>query len=292
MKRDLYVSVTARILAELEAGSAPWIKPWSATAGANVPCNAISNRPYSGCNVVLLWMTASAGYPTPRFVTFKQAQEAGGTVRKGEHGFKVYFVKQLEIQEKDRDDTRLVPMLREYTVFNVAQCDGLPERVVNPQPQKVRNHDDRDALADEFMASSQADIREGFGEAYYRPSDDFVSLPPFVSFKSADAFYNTAFHELGHWTGHKSRLDRDLKNRFGDRQYAAEELVAELTAAFLCAEWAFDNDLRRSGYIAHWIELLRADKKAIFTAASRAQAAADFMRGLALAEPASIQLAA
>src|SRR6266536_6231232 len=111
--RDLYTFVSSRILSELETGSPPWIKPWSATAGANVPCNAISNRPYSGCNVVLLWMTASAGYPTPRFVTFKQAQEAGGTVRKGEHGFKVYFVKQLEIHEKDSDgtnETRLVPM--------------------------------------------------------------------------------------------------------------------------------------------------------------------------------------
>jgi len=233
-------------------------------------------------------MAQSAGYPTPRFLTFKQAQEAGGNVRKGEHGFKVYFVKQLEIHEKDSDgtnETRLVPMMREYTVFNVAQCENLPDKVINPQPQRVRNKDDRDALADEFMASSRADIREGFGEAYYRPSDDYVSMPPFVSFKSGDAFYSTAFHELGHWTGHRSRLDRDLKNRFGDRQYAAEELVAELTAAFLCAEWSFDNDLRHAGYIAHWIELLRADKKAIFTAASKAQAAADFMRGLALAEP-------
>jgi len=233
MKRDLYEGVTARILAELEAGSAPWIKPWSATAGANVPCNAVTSRPYSGCNVVLLWMAQAAGYPLPRFLTFKQAIEAGGNVRKGEHGFRVYFVKQLEVHERDEqgsDETRLVPMLREYTVVNFAQCDGLPERVVNPQTQKVRNRNDRDALADEFMASSQADIREGFGEAYYRPSDDYVSLPPFPSFKSADTFYNTAFHELGHWTGHRSRLDRDLKNRFGDRQYAAEELIAGLAA--------------------------------------------------------------
>jgi antirestriction protein ArdC len=148
MKMDLYDRVTARILAELETGSAPWIKPWSATAGANVPCNAISNRPYSGCNVVLLWMAASAGYPLPRFLTFKQAQEAGGTVRKGEHGFKVYFVKQLAVHEKDEqgdDETRLIPMMREYTVFNVAQCDGLPEKVIQPQPVKVRNKDQRDA---------------------------------------------------------------------------------------------------------------------------------------------------
>ena len=288
MQRDLYDSVAARILAELKAGTVPWIKPWSATAGTNVPCNAITNRPYSGCNVVLLWMAQAAGYPLPRFLTFKQAKETGGTVRKGEHGFRVYFVKQLEIRDKDAsedEETRLVPMMREYTVFNVAQCDGLPEKVIQSQPIKVRNKDNRDGLADAFLVSSQADIREGFGEAYYRPGDDFVSMPPFISFKSADAFYNTAFHELGHWTGHKSRLDRDLKNRFGDRQYAAEELIAELSAAFLCAEFGFDNDLRHASYIAHWIELLKADKRAFFTAASKAQAAADFMRGLALAEP-------
>jgi antirestriction protein ArdC len=285
--RDLYQSVTTRILAELENGAVPWLKPWSATAGANVPCNAVTNRPYSGCNVILLWMAQAAGFPLPRFLTYRQAQEAGGNVRKGEHGYRVYFVKQLEVREKDEsgdDETRLVPMLREYTVFNVAQCDGLPEKIIQPQPIKVRNRDERDGLADVFMAATRADIREGFGEAYYRPSDDYVSLPPFVSFKSADSFYNTAFHELGHWTGHTSRLARDLKNRFGDRQYAAEELIAELAAAFLCAEFSFDNDLRHAGYIAHWIELLRHDKKAFFTAASKAQTAADYLRGLALAD--------
>jgi antirestriction protein ArdC len=258
-----------------------------------VPCNAVTNRPYSGCNVVLLWMAQAAGYALPRFLTFKQALEAGGNVRKGEHGFRVYFVKQLEVHEKDdqgSDETRPVPMMREYTGFNVAQCENLSDKVVNPQPVKVRNRDERNALADDFLASSRADIREGFGEAYYRPSDDYVSMPAFVAFKSADAFYNTAFHELGHWTGHKSRLDRDLKNRFGDRQYAAEELIAELAAAFLCAEFGFDNDLRHAGYIAHWIELLKADKRAFFTAASKAQAAADHLRGLALADP--VRLAA
>jgi antirestriction protein ArdC len=122
--RDLYQSVTTRILAELESGAIPWIKPRSATAGANVPCNAVTNRPYSGCNVILLWMAQAAGYPLPRFVTYRQAQECGGNVRKGEHGYRVYFVKQLEVHGKDdngTDETRLVPMLREYTVFNACR---------------------------------------------------------------------------------------------------------------------------------------------------------------------------
>jgi antirestriction protein ArdC len=132
MKRDLYSEVSARIVAELERGAAPWVKPWSATAGANTPCNAVTNRPYSGCNVVLLWMAQSAGYRTPRYLTFKQALELGGNVRKGMHGYTVFFVKQLQVRDKDGDDgdTKIVPMMREYTVFNVDQCEGLPYRVL------------------------------------------------------------------------------------------------------------------------------------------------------------------
>ena len=286
MKRDLYAEVSTRIVAELEAGAAPWVKPWSATAGQNVPQNAVTNRPYSGCNVILLWLARNRGWSTPRFLTFKQAIEAGGNVRKGEHGTKVYFVKQLQIKDGDGEeaDTRLIPMLREYTVFNVDQCENLPDSVKAGKPMRVRNPDTRDALADEFLRSTGADIREGQGEAYYVPSHDFISMPAFEAFKGADHFYNVAFHELTHWTGHKSRLDRDLKNRFGSRDYAAEELVAELGAAFLCAEFGFDGDVRNAGYIATWIELLKADKRAFFTACSKASKAADYLRGLALAE--------
>ena len=286
MKRDIYSEVSDRIVAELEAGAAPWIKPWAATPGANTPCNAVTNRPYSGCNVILLWMAQRAGYRTPRYLTFKQALELGGHVRKGEHGTKVYFVKQLEIRD-DGDDsspTRLVPMMREYTVFNVSQCEGLPESVIAGKPMRVRNPDARDDLADQFLRSTGADIREGHGEAFYVPSRDFISMPAFEAFKGADQFYNVAFHELAHWSGHKSRLDRDLKNRFGSRDYAAEELIAELGAAFLCAEFGFDGDVRSAGYIASWIELLRADKRAFFTACSQASKAADYLRGLALAD--------
>ena len=290
MRRDLYAEVSTRIIAELERGAAPWIKPWSATAGANTPCNAVSNRPYSGCNVILLWLARNRGWPTPRFLTFKQAIEAGGNVRKGEHGTKVIFVKQLQIKDGDGEaaDTRLVPMLREYTVFNVAQCENLPDSIKAGRPMRVRNPDTRDGLADEFLRSTGADIREGHGEAYFVPSQDFISMPAFEAFKGADHFYNVAFHELSHWTGHKSRLDRDLKNRFGSREYAAEELIAELGAAFLCAEFGFDGDVRNAGYIATWIDLLKADKRAFFTACSKAQAAADYLRGLALAAPAEI----
>jgi antirestriction protein ArdC len=156
IRRDLYAEVTSRILAELERGAAPWVKPWSATPGQNVPQNAVTNRPYSGCNVILLWCTHGRGWSTPRFVTFKQAQEAGGSVRKGEHGTKVYFVKQLRITEGEgeAEAEHLVPMMREYTVFNVAQCEGLPASIIEGKPARVRNPDTRDALADDFLGSN------------------------------------------------------------------------------------------------------------------------------------------
>jgi antirestriction protein ArdC len=149
----------------------------------------------------LLWLARGRGWPTPRFLTFKQALEAGGNVRKGEHGTKIYFVKQLRVRPKEgaegeTEDERLVPMLREYTVFNVAQCGGLPAAMVNAKPGRVRNPDARDALADEFLAATGAVIREGAGEAYYAPGADFISMPAFAAFRGADHFYNVAFHEL------------------------------------------------------------------------------------------------
>jgi antirestriction protein ArdC len=287
VKRDLYAEVSTRIIAELERGAAPWIKPWAATASQNVPQNAVTNRPYSGCNVILLWLARNRGRPTPRFLTFKQAIDTGGNVRKGEHGTKVYFVKQLRVRDTDAGeeaDEKIIPMMREYTVFNVAQCKNLPECLVSGKPARIRNPGTRDDFADDFLRSTRADIREGHGEAYYAPGGDFISLPFFEAFKGADHFYNTAFHELAHWTGHKSRLDRDLTHRFGERAYAAEELVAELGAAFLCAEFGFDGDVRNAGYIASWIEPLKADKRAFFTACNRASKAAEYLRGLALGD--------
>ena len=290
MKKDLFGEVSARILSELESGALPWVKPWAATAGQNMPQNAVTNRPYSGCNVILLWLTRDRGWTTPRFLTYQQATQAGGYIRKGEHGTRVYFVKQLQIKDGEGEDadTRLVPMLREYTVFNVAQCENLPDSIKAGKPMRVRNPDTRHTLADDFLRSTGAEIRNGNGEAYYVPSQDFISMPSFEAFKGADHFYNVAFHELTHWTGHKSRLDRDLRHRFGERAYAAEELVAELGAAFLCAEFGIDGDVRNAGYIQTWIGLLKADKRAFFTACSKAQAATDYLRGLALAAPAEI----
>lgn len=286
MANNLYQNVTARILAELETGSAPWVKPWSATPGKNIPHNAATNRPYSGCNVILLWLSQGR-FAAPRFLTFKQAKDLGGNVKKGEHGFTVFFVKPMVEKKADGEEGgKAFTMLRAYTVFNVDQCENLPAKILAPSEIKPRNSDERDATIDEFIKATGADFRADVGgdRAYYSPSTDFVAMPAFAAFKSAATYYATAFHELGHWTGSAKRLNREFGKRFGDRAYAAEELVAELTAAFLCAEFSIDGELRHAGYIVNWIALLKDDARAFFTAASAAQKAADYLRQRAIAD--------
>ena len=287
--RNLHQEVTQRILQQLEAGALPWVKPWSQTPGSNISCNAISNRPYSGCNAFLLWLLKR---PNPRYLTFKQAKEAGGNVRKGESGVPVYFVKHLyrkgEVMKDGRTAESNISMLRQYWVFNVDQCDGLPDKVKYgpagaPQPL-IENADERNMKIERFIKATGADIHFEGDVACYVPSADFIRMPPFASFHGAGHFYATTFHELGHWTGHEKRCNREFGKRFGDKAYAAEELVAELTAAFLCAEFNIDGELRHAGYIEHWIKLLRDDNKAFFTAASAAQKAADFIRGTVTVE--------
>lgn len=293
MSTDLYATVTATILAELQAGAAPWVKPWShRSAGGAMPRNATTERAYSGVNIPLLWVAQqNGGYASARWLTFKQALDCGGNVRKGEKGTMIVFVSAIEREEETAGgdtETRRIPFLKRYTVFNVAQCENLPASIVAGGVVAPVSTASRDELADAFLTATAADIREGAGEAYYRPGSDFIGLPAFASFTSADHFYATAFHELAHWTGHKSRLDREMKARTSQLSYAAEELRAELCAAFLCAEFGFDGDLRHAGYIASWIELLKSDNRAFFTAAAKAQKAADYLRGLALAEPLAI----
>jgi antirestriction protein ArdC len=290
MARDIYAEVTAKIVAELEAGVVPWVKPWAATPGQNMPCNAVSNRPYSGCNVVLLWMVGRV-YSTNRWLTFKQAKELGGSVRKGEHGQTVVFVKQM-IVDKD-DDKHVITILRAYTVFNVGQCEGLPARAFASGPVKVRNHDERDATIDEFIAATGATLVETNGDrACYRHASDSIEMPKFEGFDDAGAFYATAFHELGHWTGASHRCAREFGKRFGDERYAAEELVVEFCSAYLCAEFSLNGHLQHAAYIGNWIALLKHDKRAFFTAASAAQKAADYLRGKALADENEMAMAA
>lgn len=276
--RDVMQDVTDRILAELRAGAAPWVKSWRSIPGAGIPSNFATGRPYTGTNVVLLWMTASSrGYPTNQWLTFQQALDLGGNVRKGETGTKIVFLgtgkrREETVKEGERDT---YAFWKQFTVFNAAQCDGLPEKA--PVERVSRNPDRRDPEIDALLVALGSDVREGHGEAAYYPSADYITMPSFESFDTADHFYSTNFHEHGHWTGAKHRLNRDLKSRAHVQDYALEELVAELTAAFCCADYGLDGDLRHAGYIQHWIKLLEADKNAFSRAASAAQKAYKFL---------------
>jgi antirestriction protein ArdC len=232
----------------------------------------------------MLWMAAQAnGYPTHNWLTFKQALELGGSVRKGEKGTAIFYLSR-GTKKDDNGEDKSYSFAKGYTVFNVAQCDGLPETLF--EAPKPVNTDERDELADAFFTATGAEIIDG-GEAYYLPSEDKVVMPAIEAFPSKDHYYATKAHETcGHWTGAKHRLNRTLSTVFGSVDYAREELVAELTSAFFCAEFGFDSDLRHAGYIEHWIKLLKEDSRAFINAASLAQKAMDYVRYLALREDA------
>jgi antirestriction protein ArdC len=288
MANKLYREITNAILAKLEKGVVPWRKDWRSTASAAIPHNVVSKRPYSGVNVILLWLKGQQrGWSSLEFLTFKQAAEAGGTVRHGEKSTGIVFVKQLQVPDrKEPEKIKLVPILRAYRVFHVTQCENLPESLTRPLPKAPRNHDSRRADIDEFMTSTGADIHEGSGEPAYSLANDVITVPHFSDFATADRFYSTTFHELAHWTGAKHRLNRDMRGRFGDlHAYAGEELIAELCASFLAAEFSLNfAGLQHASYLDGWFKLLKLDVRAFFTAASKAQAAADYLRGLALAD--------
>ena len=288
MAYDFYAEVSNRIASQLENGTVPWVKPWASLPGSGIPCNAVSNRPYSGGNIIVIWMAMRAEWTLPRFLTFNQAKAAGGHVRKGEKGITVFFMAKTKLA-KDRGDEskKEFLLIKTYTVFNVAQCDNLPENIRNGKANELQdyiNSCNRVEEAESFIEETGATIGFGGDRACYIPSIDAIQMPEYKTFKNADNYYATMFHELGHWTGDKKRLDRDLTGRFKTEAYAAEELVAELTSAFLCAEFSFDGDIRHASYIAGWIKLLKEDKRAFFTAASKASAAAEYLRGLAMEE--------
>lgn len=278
---SIYEAVTATILHELEQGTAPWVKPWTTGDPPDMPHNLISQREYTGVNIMLLWLASlEQGFRSAGWLTFKQATGLGGHVKKGAKGTHIVyastFTKKVIDPKTEAEEEEKIPFLKGYVVFNLEQTEGLPERlyrVTPPQPLA-------DALAsvEAFIGAIGADIRHGGNRAYYQPALDFVQLPDPGQFESAAHYYATALHEHGHWTGHTSRLDRNLSSRFGEEAYAAEELVAELTAAFLCAHLGITGRLRHADYIGHWIKLLSHDKKAIFTASAKATAAANYLR--------------
>lgn len=279
--RNLHKETTDRIIAALKAGTIPWRQPWSGFGSGAMPRNAITNRAYSGANVVLLWLTAQErGYDSPLWLTYKQAEAAGGNVRKGEKSTQIIFVSFLEKQDIKTGKMKKIPFLKSFNVFNVAQCES-----INGHEPKVINNEERDILAEEFVTATQATIRHGGSRACYIRSLDVIDIPMFESFKNAAAYYGTTFHELAHWTGHEARLNRTKGKRFGDQEYSFEELVAELSSAFICAEFGYDNTLEDSAaYIAHWVKFLQDHEGAFVAAASSASQAVEYMRSLAIAD--------
>jgi antirestriction protein ArdC len=285
---DLYTRVTDQIRAELETGVRPWLQPWNAAHAAGAVSRPLrfNGVAYRGINVVLLWMSALRQHFTcPLWMTYRQAPELGGQVRRGAKGSLVVYANTFTKRDTDDNGEQQeyeVPFLKSYTVFNAEQIDGLPARYY-AQADRPPHPIDRVERAERFFANTAADIRHGGGAAYYSPAADVVQMPPFETFRHAEGYYATLAHELTHWTRHRSRLAREFgRQRWGDEGYAMEELVAEMGAAFLCADLGLTPDIRddHAAYIASWLKVLKNDKRAVFTAAAHAQRAADFLHGL------------
>ncbi|MHC2435306.1 ArdC family protein [Bradyrhizobium sp. USDA 4451] len=286
MKADIYQKITDQIVQKLEQGARPWHQPWKAQhAEGRISRPLRSNgMPYNGINVLMLWSAAiEHGYSAPIWMTFKQANGLGAHVRKGETGTLVVYADRMirkdTNKETGEESERAIPFMKGYTVFNVEQIEGLPAHYYG-EPQQPTGSVERVAQADAFFAATGANIVHGGSRACYVPSTDNIHMPCIDFFQDAICYYATLAHETTHWTKHEKRLNREFgRKRFGDEGYAMEELVAELGAAFLCADLGLTPEVREdhASYIASWIKVLKNDKRAIFTASSHAQRAADFL---------------
>lgn len=282
-ERSLYAAVTQKVIAELEQGRMPWMQPWEARGGGcDLPRNAGTGRAYSGINVLILWHEGmERSWPSQRWLTYRQAQVLGGHIRKGEQGTCVCYADRFTPKEETEraatvnEEARSFAFLKRFTVFNVAQVEGLPEAFSTaptlPGPEEIAS------TAQAVIEQSGADIRIGGDKAYYAPSPDYLRVPAPSAFHHDTDWYRTLFHELGHWTGHQSRLAREQRGTFGGPDYAREELVAEMASAFTCASLRIEPKARHSDYIGAWLDVLRSDERAIFRAASQASKAADFL---------------
>jgi len=287
-RSNLYQDITDKIIAQLEQGTFPWVQPWgrpSANASLGLPQNAATERNYSGINVLILWGAVfETGYSSQSWLTFRQALKLGGTVRKGERGVTVVYASRFipgEGKQKGQfapdtsKDPRAIPFLKRFTVFNLDQCDGLPEQVtaqsVPPDTSLI------EPKAEELIRASGIDFRIGGRRAFYSPEDDYVRVPPPQAYFEPINWHRTALHECSHATGHKTRLDRDQSGSFGSKKYAFEELVAEMSAAFLCASLGIVPTVRHADYLASWLQVLREDNRAIVRAASQASKSADYL---------------
>jgi antirestriction protein ArdC len=288
-RSDVYEAITNRVIAAIEAGAGQWQMPWH-RSGVSRPVNAHTKKPYRGVNVVALWAAAEAyQYGCGFWASYRQWRELGAQVQKGERASLIVFWKELEREGEDEEtgerERQKTLFARASWVFNADQVEGW-----TPPAAPERNLVQALDHAETFTVATGADIRHGGERAYYRRSDDHVQMPDRERFTGSETstptetYYATLLHEITHWTGHESRLDRDLSGRFGNEAYAMEELVAELGAAFLCADLSITNTPRpdHAAYIANWLEVLKRDKRAIFTAARKAAQASDFLVSLQL----------
>jgi antirestriction protein ArdC len=296
-KQDVYTRITDKIIADLEQGVRPWMKPWNAgnTAGRITRPLRHNGAAYSGINILMLWAEAmDKGFTSPTWMTFKQALELKANVRRGEKGSLVVYANSITRTEEDNkgeESEREIHYMKGYTVFNVEQIEGLPEQfystpIVSTTPVKRITH------AESFFAATKADIRYRGNQAFYSNDGDYIQMPIIDAFHDAESFYATLGHESTHWTKHPTRLDRSFgRKSWGDEGYAQEELVAELASAFLCADLGLTPEVRddHAAYIASWLKVLKNDKRAIFTAASHAQKAVEFLHGLSKQAPASAE---
>jgi antirestriction protein ArdC len=285
--RDIYQEVADRIIAALEQGVAPWAPGYECAAG--LPYNGVTGRPYSGINVLLLWLTSiERGYTSPEWYTYLQAcqavgltkdaharwtREPGKGVRPGEHGTMITFWKTIIVEDAESHEPKTVPVLRHYTVFNRAQIDGLQ----NDSSAPPRSVPQRIAAADALVRRNGAQVVEDSGVPVYDWSADIIRMPRRARYFTSEGYYVDLLHELVHWTGHAARLARPHGTRFGTPEYAREELVAEIGSAFLCATLDITGTLRHAEYVGSWVRVLRDDKRAIFTAAAQARRAVDFL---------------
>lgn len=279
-KSDVQQEITDKIIKELEAGCAPWVKPWHGGASFDIPVNVTTQNRYHGINIMLLWMAAQdRSFSSQRWLTYKQAKAVGGHVRKGEVGSQIFFFTMAEKEDED-GETRNIPIPRSYTVFNVSQCEDLPaDYYAKPILKPVGIDSLKRQDLQNFASQTGATINHGGNSAFFNIAGDFVQMPEIKDFKSESGYWATLLHELGHWTGSPQRLDRTYGKKFGDQAYAREELVAELTSAFLCASLGVEGEMRHASYIESWLAVLRSDKKAIFKAASFASKAMAYLEG-------------
>jgi antirestriction protein ArdC len=274
-------TITAAIVERLEAGTRPWAQPWTG-ASVSRPLRACGT-PYQGINVLWLWMAAeAAGHASPFWMTYRQSQLLGGQVRKGERGTIAIFYRAYQAEDSEEGDEtagqRTRRVLKSFTVFNASQIDGLPDRFF-PEPRPLPSPTERDSVLDGFFAAIPARIRHRGAEAFYSPAADQVTMPEPGLFRDLDHYRATLAHELSHWTGHDSRLARQMGGRFGSEAYAMEELVAELSSAMLGAELGLPVEHldHHASYLASWLKVLKADGRAILTVAAKAEEAASLL---------------